>query len=563
MKETKRYFSWKLIGYFILIHGSVVAQDIGNLKNQKPFSIHGSAGINLVGYTVSGIPARQDPLSWVISANATVSLYGIDLPFSITISDKQKNYSQPFNQFGLSPHWKWITAYLGYRNVTWSSFTLGGHTFLGAGVEINPSLLRAGFIWGRFDRKTTFNARDSSNPLPEYTRRGYVMKLGVGKENNFFDLIVLRIKDDSTSVSQPDSGAIRTPEQNVVAGFNSKFTFIKTLVWETEAAVSLYTENTGAPAVSEITDDKTLNSINKFLGINQSSEYNTAIRSSLNYKGKGYSLKLEYKRIDPYYRSLGAYFFNNDLQNLTFSPSFSLFKRKVAVSGSIGLQNDNLRKTKKATSKRTIGNINLSYNPTQKFGIDLGYSNYSIHQKAGTMPLNDSTKVRQTNQNILVTPRLMFMGTTASQTILANYNYTFFTDKNPNTEQMSEFSVQAAQLNYIVGLLATQWAFTMGMTWTMLDNFSGRYHGFGGTLGVSKPLLKNKLNLSWNNALTRSSGSGDKFWVFNSNVLSTYNVTRHHSIRLNLYYTGNYTGSGSVSPSFNEFKGDMSYVYTF
>jgi hypothetical protein len=547
----------------LLSGGMITAQDIADVKNQKPITIHGNAGLNLMGYAAGGIEARQEPFSWVLSANATVSLYGIDLPFSITLSDKQKSYSQPFNQFGLSPHYKWITVYLGYRNVTWSPFTLGGHTFVGAGFEVNPSILRAGFIWGRFDRPTTYNTTDSVNPLPVFARKGFAAKLGVGTDKNFFDLILLRIRDDSTSAQQPDTGAIRTPEQNLVAGFNSKFTFLKKLTWETEAAVSLYTTNTGAQQLSEIEENQTLSTINKFLGINQSSEYSTAIRSSLNYKGKGYTLKLEYKRIDPYYRSFGSYFFNNDVQNLTFSPTFSLFKRKVTVGGSIGLQNDNLKKTKKATSQRRIGTVNISVNPVQKFGIDLGYSNYSIRQKAGTMPLSDSVKVNQANQSVTVAPRLMLMGSSISHSVLINYNYTFLRDKNPITTDLTRCDIQVAQLNYVAALIRTQWSFTAGLTWNSVDNFNGKTTGFGGTLGVSKPFLKGKLNLAWNNACMHSGSSGNTAWVINSNILGAYTVNRHHSLKLSLYYTGNFTGAGSASPTFNEFKGDMSYVFTF
>jgi hypothetical protein len=563
MRKLYCCFNRTVILFFFLLAGNSEGQDLADLKNQKPFTFHGSVGLNLMAYTVSGIPARQDPFSWVFSANATISFYGIDLPFSIAISDKQKNYSQPFDQFGLSPHWKWITGYIGYRNVTWSQFTLAGHTFVGAGVELTPSILRVGFIYGRFDRKTAYNTTDVVNNAPGYTRLGYAIKLGVGTKDNFFDIIVLRIRDDSNSVKQPDTGTINNPEQNVVTGFNSKFTFTKKLTWETEAAVSIYTTNTGAPPLSDISDDKTLNSLNKFFGINQSSEYNTAIHSSLSFKGKGYTLKLDYKRVDPNYQSLGAYFFNDDLQNITFSPSFSLFKRKVNIAGSIGLQNDNLRKTKKATSNRTIGTLNLSINPIQQFGIDLGYSNYSINQKAGNQPLIDSVKVHTSNHTVLISPMVILTGSSLIHSIIGNYSYTLFRDKNPYTADYTGFNVQTAQLNYILGLIQSKWSFTSGLNWTRMNNTGGINSCYGGTLGVSKSLLNSKMNLSWNNAVTLNTGTGIDTWGFNSNFLCTYAVTSHHNFKLNLYYTGSFADAGAESQHFNEVKGDLSYVFTF
>ena len=176
----------------------------------------------------------------------------------------------------------------------------------------------------------------------------------------------------------------------------------------------------------DVENNKTLRSLNKFLMINQSSDYYTALRSSLSFAAKFYSLKLEYRRIAPKYRSMGAYFFNNDLENITFTPSFRFFKNKVSLSGSIGLQRDNLRNSKKATSMRTIGSVNLSVNPVDIFGIDINYSNYSVNQKAGRIALIDSQKIVQTTHNLSVSPRLMFLGAKLSHVVSLSYNYSSF-----------------------------------------------------------------------------------------------------------------------------------------
>jgi len=121
----------------VLFPGKMAGQDIQNLKNKKPVTFHGSIA-NTFLFLNSGKPGENPQLIWAVSANATLSVYGIDLPFSFTFSDKKANYSQPFNQFGLSPRYKWITVHLGYRNVNFSNFVMAGYTFLGAGVELNP-----------------------------------------------------------------------------------------------------------------------------------------------------------------------------------------------------------------------------------------------------------------------------------------------------------------------------------------------------------------------------------------------------------------------------------------
>lgn len=545
----------------------VCSQDPAIDKEKKTFTIHGHISLNLIGYHINGIPERADPFTSILSGNATASFKKLEVPLSFVISNKKtgsSNSPQSFNQFGLSPRWKWITLHGGYRNITFSSYTLVGHTFLGAGIELNPGLFRFGMMYGRFNRKTSGSNLSWSDPLPYFARKGFAAKIGLGNESNFFDLVFLRIRDDSTTLQQADTGMIRTPAQNVVAGINSRFTFFKKLTWDTEGAFSLYTTNLGAQSISEIEEDKTLGKVNKFLVINFSSEYYYAVRSALRYKEKNWSLKLEYRRIEPRYRSMGAYFFNNDVSNLTFSPSFYLFKRKLSLTGSIGMQQDNLRNTKKATSKRTIGNLNISYNPKPVFGISANYSHYNINQKDGRLPLNDTLRVRQATHNFSLMPRLFFIKPTKSHMVMFVYNLTACRDKNEFTADYTHFTNHIVQLNYILGLLESRWSVTTGLTFTRANYFMLENKGTGGNAGVSKTLLKdNKLSVSWNNSLIRSVATNSSGWVYNTNLSSSYQVGKHNSLRLYIYFTGNYSDAGSINPSFNELKGEMSYAFKF
>jgi hypothetical protein len=374
---------------------------------------------------------------------------------------------------------------------------------------------------------------------------------------------MLRIRDDSTTLNQADTGLTTTPSQNVVAGINSHFTIAKKLTWDTEGALSLYTTNLGSQTITEIEEDKTLSSLNNFLVINFSSEYYYALRSALQYREKYWSVKLEYRRIEPKYRSMGAYFFNNDVGNITLSPSLSLFKRKLNLNGSIGLQRDNLRNTKRATSGRTIGNVNISCNPNPKFGFSSNYSNYSIDQKSGRMPLSDTTRVKQATHNFSFMPRYFLVKTEKTHMIMLAYNLAANRDKNGFTSDFTRFTSQIMQLNYILGLTKSKWSINTGLTYTVTINYAADIKGFGGTIGLTRALLKDKLSLSWNNSLMRSKSDLDKVLVFNSSLSSNYRAGKHNSFRLYIYFTGNYPGSDSANPTFNEFKGDLSYVYTF
>ena len=116
--------------------------------------------------------------------------------------------------------------------------------------------------------------------------------------------------------------------------------------------------------------------------VNITSESKPAIKAALAYKIKKYSLKLQYQRVAPGYKSMGVYYINNDFQNITIEPAINFQKQKLNIRGSIGIQQDNLSKVKKATSARTIGSAGLSWNPVSKFGINVNYSNLTTAQKS-------------------------------------------------------------------------------------------------------------------------------------------------------------------------------------
>ncbi len=558
-------YSYACLALFCLLtvfSAHLHAQDVGNLKGQKPFTLHGSFNANLIAYNSLGIEARQQPFSYVMSANATASFYGVELPFAFTYSNRQKDFSQPFNRFGLSPHYKWLTVHAGYRSVNFSSFTMAGHSFLGAGVEMNPGRFRFGFIAGRFNRSTDGNTYDRVDTLPYYRRNGLAVKIGVGSNKSFVDLIFLRVQDDKKSIPYDSIFPERTPEENLVTGINSRLALSKKLSFEGEAALSIYTDNQYAAGFTG-TDAATLKKVEKLILINQSSRYFTAARASLVYKTRIFTLKAEYKRIDPNYTSLGTYYFSNDIQSLAVGPAFSLFKRKLNIRGNIGLQSDNLRNTKKNTSKRTVGSANISFNPSQMFGIDGSFSNFSTSQKAGRLPLVDTVKIFQSTSNITLSPRLTLMKTTCSHMVMLMLNHTNLNDKNPLTEALTENKVNTANLNYALSLLKSKITFTTGLNYMNMTNFSGSNQAMGFTIGIMSMLANDKLMLALTNSLMKTDYLGNSGKVLISGFTASYSLMKQHSFRLNTYFTGNYYAEGASVPSYKEFKGDLSYVYTF
>jgi hypothetical protein len=294
------------------------AQDVEQLIKQKPFVINGTLGLGFGTYNSSGIPARQRSFSYLFNGAPTISLYGVSFPFSVVVSDQQRGFTQPFNQYGISPTYKWITLHAGWQSIQWSQYTLAGYNFLGGGLELNPGKLRFGFIYGRFNKAIEEDPLliTSFSQTPAYKRTGFSTKLGWGTERNHVDITMVKAKDQVGSLKNIPSSFNLTPSENLVFGIASKFSFLKHFVFDVDASGSLYTRNLLADTVKNLKLEK-VDFIKDLITLNASTQLLTAGHTSLGYQGKNYNVLIKYKRIDPDYKSMGAYYFENDVQNYT------------------------------------------------------------------------------------------------------------------------------------------------------------------------------------------------------------------------------------------------------
>jgi len=81
---------------------------------------------------------------WYLQGSPVITVYGIVLPFSFRLSEQQRDFRQPFNQFGVSPYYKWAKLHLGYRSHNWSTYALAGHSITGVGLELTPGKFQVG-----------------------------------------------------------------------------------------------------------------------------------------------------------------------------------------------------------------------------------------------------------------------------------------------------------------------------------------------------------------------------------------------------------------------------------
>jgi hypothetical protein len=543
------------------------AQDLGTLGQQKPLTISGGISVRTIFYSAKGIEARRQPFSYVVAGAPVLNLYGISIPLSFVFSEQERSFRQPFNQLGMSPTYKWVTVHAGYRNLTFSPYTLAGHTMLGAGVELNPGLFRFGFMYGRLNRATAVDTTSGSLQPFSYTRVGYAAKIGVGNRKNFVELSMVKARDDSSSASAESARRNNlSPAENAVVGISARLTFLKNFFWEVDGGLSLYTRHIGSrirldSAVS-LLPGLLRNTLGQFVTINGSTAFYSAYHTTLGYKTRTFALRLQYRRVDPGYQSMGAYFFNNDLENLTIGPSFTTWQGKLRFSGSLGVQRDNLQNQKQATSRRVIGSANLSVDLTERLGLDLGFSNFSTNQRARTVLIADSFLLAQTTRTFSLSPRYVVMEANRQHVLLLSYNRMTLSDRN----DWADITSDQVFFNYQLTFTQTGLSLSLNLNSSQVKLATGSNGNKGITLGISKRMMENKLLLGFNTSYLQGNQGYGPATILNNGLRLDLQAHPKHRFNALVNLIGNYPdqpGSEFYNRRYTEYRGELGYQFLF
>ncbi|MCB0714046.1 MAG: hypothetical protein KDD67_17105 [Ignavibacteriae bacterium] len=534
------------------------AQDLERVGKESPVKLSGAISSRLVGYGVSGIENRRDPFSALVAGNVTLDLYGLQLPFSFSWSTQDRSFSQPFNQFGASPQYKWATAHLGYRNLSFSPYTLSGHQMLGAGVELMPGDFRASFIAGELQQGVQVDTADTLNIVePVYRRTGYAGRLGYGNNGFSVDLSFLKAADDTTSLRNTiaENANVR-PGENLVVGATFGLKPANNLTFKIDGAVSSYTRDVRSDSIALSDEAEAFGDV---ITPRASTQIYTALRADANYYGNVFSMNANYTRIDPDYQSMGAYYTSGDVESVSIAPSLAVANRKLTFNGSFTWGHDNLQGKKLATTENLSPSLTMNWSPSASFGILLTGSTQMISQSEGTLPVNDTTRLHQQTPMVMVAPRYMITDTTFSHAFFLTATHQRLLDNNTFTASYSEYNTTIASLSYTLTGLKSSFSVTGSLTGTRMENLAGEQITTSVSLGGSKGLFKEKLGL--NGSISATLGENSRTVALGLGGI--YRTGDHHSFNLN-FSTVSANGSDEIKNStFTEYTGIAGYAYRF
>ena len=121
---------------------------------------------------------EQCPYAFYLNGSLNINLWGISMPFSFSLSNTQKSYTQPFNRFKLDPSYKWVHLLIGTNTLEMSKYTLSDHDFCGVGVELTPDKWNISAMYGRLNKAVEYDPLVANYQTVAFKRMGYAAKVG-------------------------------------------------------------------------------------------------------------------------------------------------------------------------------------------------------------------------------------------------------------------------------------------------------------------------------------------------------------------------------------------------
>jgi hypothetical protein len=565
-----QFLRLKTIILLALTASGSLAQELDKIKGQKPLTIDGSIITNQVFNNQAG---SSYDYSGYYAGNLTFNVYGVSIPFTFIYSNRKGNPSNPFNQFGLHPSYKWAKAHFGYASMSFSPYTLNGHLFLGSGVELSPpGIFRFSFMVGQLHKANNYDSTKLPSQMA-YQRMGYGMKFGLVNEKDYVELILFKASDVTFSNNHFMDSLGMLPKENTVTSIRVGKTLFENLTFSAELAGSSLSSDKRA---LERPNKEVMGSANElFMQFRINTITRKAFKSNITYNFGRYGIGAGYERIDPGYMTLGSYFFASDLENITLNFNANIFDNKLSLSANSGLQRDNLDKNKMNTTERFVGSANASVAPNEKLNMNFSYSNFLSYTNARstfdyinqTSPYEnyDTLNYRQISQNFNVSGNYQLPDLKSTRhAISANVNYQISDDISgaDSSEQSQFYNISTS---YIFNLPSHNLSITTSINYNFNEFSAANTSAWGPGIGINKLFFNKKLrtflSYSYNTSKTGNVNNGN---ITNYRIGGGYSFKKQHNFNISVLYQKRNMESLNVKSGNKEvYAITFGYAYNF
>ena len=545
--------------------------DIDAFGKGQAVTITGSVSANSV-FLNTNRPGSWQNFTYFLQGNLNLKLYQFSVPVSYNYTNQGANfnYRLPFNlnRLSIHPKYKWIQAHIGDVSMNFSPYTLNGHQFTGGGLDLMlPANFKLSIMAGRMLKAVEDD--DKPGTLPAFKRMGYGIKLGFNKTKYSVNISSFYAKDELNSLNTVPEAKNILPKENLALSIEGDYKIFKNLSLNILYATSAITNDIrfGQKNASA----KNLSSL--FFNNKTNTEYYTAYKAKFNYLINKTNVGITYEHVDPGYRTLGAHYFNNDLENITLNASQPMFNSKLNLTFNMGYQRDNLNFSKLMSTNRMVGSVNMQFHPNNKLNINGSYSNFSTYTNQKLNRLDDINQINNTPEQLqqLDYKQLSQNGNLNINWVLSqsktrsnnlNFNYSLASSYNSqggivHIGQANNFHNAIA--SYMLGFPEKKLNITTSVNYSYNDIATNNSSGIGTNISIAKKFLDGKLSTSFTTGYNSNNNNQIKTQVITANLRLSMRVKRHNFnfAAINLYRNAGHTGN------INEFRLNFGYTYSF
>lgn len=455
----------KIVPGLLLLFGlSASAQDTvkTNIKDvvKDKLQISGTMGISYEGYGLD-----RNPSGWTgylprrpwnqVRFNFTPTFKfskDFSIPFNFNFAAIPTNFAGPYsgiskpsfgqyitnpmNNFGLNPKYKWAELQLGTQYLKYSELSTGDIGIFGAGVDLRPGKLRIKAFTGISQQAVNFFS-GSPAVTGAYKRRNWMAQVGWEKEGEYlFAFNVAKGKDVVNSALPPP--ATIKPQEGFTMSFVSDVYFEKNWYIKMEGAQSTFTKDLNT-VLSPI-----VRSLKPFIDAHTSTVTDYAGQASLGRRSQQWDIGATVKYLGAGFQTTGYPYLQPDRLDYMLNTRFNAWKNKMNVVASIGQRINNVSNTA-LKAKQFIGNLNWFTQFNDHWSLNLNYNNFGFQSASGINPYG----IKNVSNDLGINPSYTWMNTKMSHLISLSYNFSIYDERDVLTGLTTSNKTHMALLTYV------------------------------------------------------------------------------------------------------------------
>ena len=310
------------------------------------------------------------------------------------------------------------------------------------------------------------------------------------------------------------------------------------------------------------------------LGNTQSQKQDfTAYNAGINFIFTKASVGVRYEKVDPDYKTLGAYYFVNDMENITLNSSLNLFKGNVSIATSIGRQHDNLNQQKPKQSNQLVGSANVNAKVTPKLSLSGSYSNFTMFTNKLINPFDrinnpqlyehpqDSINYRQVSQN---TNANIAYAINEKQNITLSYSFNDVVNKQNDIVRRGGISrFHNAGAAYMVQFPESKLSLSPSFNYSYSIVAREKTEVMGPSLTVGKTFFEDKLNTTLLGNYSISQSATSKGSTANAQLNVNFLPWKNHQFTLSALQSFRNAESDTQNTSAQSTNVSVGYTYHF